>query len=244
VTSSISYDFPGRPAGKSKKRPTYKIYTQNRLLLHGFDGAVGGKTGYTTLAGRTFWGAAERDGHVLAVALLQVRERTETAAKELLTWGFANRTKVTPVGALVDPLPEGGEVTTPTESAAPQPESTSAAGAPSGSTTAASAGIPPLAAALGAAVVLGGLLVWWLRGRRRRPELTSSGMPDLTPNAAPAASPASPPPPAVVLPEPESAVVLPEADPAPAVVAPDLPPAPKPAPTTSGNVKVVRPPKP
>jgi D-alanyl-D-alanine carboxypeptidase (penicillin-binding protein 5/6) len=241
VTSSISYDFPGRPAGKGKKRPTYKIYTQNRLLLHGFDGAVGGKTGYTTLAGRTFWGAAERDGHVLAVTLLQVRERTETAAKDLLTWGFANRTKVTPVGALVDPLPVGGEVTPPTESAAPQPESTSAAGAPSGSTTAASTGIPPLAAALGAAVVLGGLLLWWLRGRRRRPELTSSGMPDLTPNAVPTTSPA---PPSLVLPEPEQTVVLPEPDPAPAAVAPEVPPAPKPAPTTGGNVKVVRPPKP
>jgi hypothetical protein len=98
-------------------------------------------------------------------------------------------------------------------------------------------------------VVLGGLLVWWLRGRRRRPELTSSGMPDLTPNTGPpvpSASPLSPAPPAVVQPGPEPTVVLPEPDPAPAAVAPEVPPVPKPAPapTSGGNVKVVRPPKP
>jgi hypothetical protein len=63
-------------------------------------------------------------------------------------------------------------------------------------------------------------------------------MPDLTPNAAPSAKPA------VVLPEPEPTVVLPEPGPAPAAVAPEAPPAPKPAPTTGGNVRVVRPPKP
>ena len=241
VTASVSYDFPGRPAGKGKKRPTYKIYTQNRLLLHGFDGAVGGKTGYTTLAGRTFWGAAERDGHVLAVTLLQVRDRTETAAKALLTWGFANRTKVTPVGTLVGPRPEGGESVAPSPSAPePVPGETVVAGAV-GSTVARRIGASPA-------------LVAPRRGRARRcgrdvvaaatPAVaTRAVVPDLRTPPAPAASPV------VVLPEPEPEPVVAAAAPtphAPTPVAPEAaapPRRPRPSPPASGgHVRVVRPP--
>ncbi len=232
VTSSISYDFPGRPTSKDKKRSTYKIYTQNRLLLHGFPGAVGGKTGYTTLAGRTFWGAAERNGHLLVVTLLQVQERTEQAAKDLLSWGFANRTKVTPVGVLVDPLPEGGEIVPPTPSAEPQPDSTSVAGGAGSVTTTATSGRSTLLVAAVVAVGVIALAFLWLRSRRRRPPLTSAGMPDLTAPAVPE-PPVALPPEAVVIAEPE-------------VVAPVVTPVPPPAaaPTTSGNVKIVRPPQP
>lgn len=103
--STIEADFPGRmPKKPGKKRPTYKIYTQNRLLLHGFDGAIGVKTGYTTNAGRTYVGAATRDGRTLIVTLMQITEPTEDAAAKLLDWGFANADKVTPVGVLVDPV--------------------------------------------------------------------------------------------------------------------------------------------
>lgn len=106
LTRTVRYDFPGKPVAAGAQRSTYKIYTQNRLLLHRFTGAVGGKTGFTTLAKRTYWGAASRDGHTLAVTLLQIGQPTETAAKALLTWGFANLGKVTPVGELVAPLPD------------------------------------------------------------------------------------------------------------------------------------------
>ncbi|MGD9954946.1 MAG: D-alanyl-D-alanine carboxypeptidase family protein, partial [Candidatus Nanopelagicales bacterium] len=230
VTASVSYDFPGRPAGKNKKRPTYKIYTQNRLLLHGFDGAVGGKTGYTTLAGRTFWGAAERNGHVLAVTLLQVRDRTETAAKALLEWGFANRTKVTPVGTLVEPLPEGGESPAPEASAvAPDAGATVVAGGAAPNAEGSGSPASPLLIALGAAVLAGAGAVWWALARRGRQD----ALPDLRTAAAPRAAE-----PVVVLPErmpdPEPVVAGPAADPAPA--APAAPPA------LGGHVRVVRPP--
>ena len=231
VTASLSYDFPGRPTGKDKQRPTYKIYTQNRLLLHDFPGAVGGKTGYTTKAGRTFWGAAERNGHLLVVTLLQVQERTEQAAKDLLSWGFANRTKVTPVGMLVDPLPEGGELTVPpTPSAEPSPDSTSVAGGTVSSSTPATGGRSTLLVALVVALAVIALALLWLRSRRRPPTLTSAGMPDLT-------APATPEPPVAV---PAETAVIPEPEDQVPVVAPTRPP----APTTSGNVRIVRPPKP
>jgi D-alanyl-D-alanine carboxypeptidase (penicillin-binding protein 5/6) len=103
LTRTVSYDFPGRPVKAGKKRTTYKIYTQNRLLTRGYDGAIGGKTGYTTLAGRTFWGAATRDGRTLVVTILKARGRTEDGARALLDWGFANADTVTPVGTLVEP---------------------------------------------------------------------------------------------------------------------------------------------
>jgi len=105
-------EFPKK--GK-KMRP---IYTTNRLLLGNYPGVVGVKTGFTSNAGRTYVGAATRNGRTLIVSFMGVRERTDVAAAKLLTWGFANADKVTPIGVLVDPIstvaadvePEGGGV--------------------------------------------------------------------------------------------------------------------------------------
>lgn len=107
------------PNVKGKGR--HPIYTTNRLLLHGWRGAIGVKTGFTTKAGRTYVGAAERHGRRLIVTLMGIRESSEWAAKKLLRWGFANADTVTPVGQLVEPgspLPEP----TATASVSPSPE--------------------------------------------------------------------------------------------------------------------------
>jgi D-alanyl-D-alanine carboxypeptidase (penicillin-binding protein 5/6) len=197
LTRSISYDFPGRPPKAGKERKTYKIYTQNRLLLRGYKGTVGGKTGYTTKAGRTFWAAADRGGHTLVVTLLQIRQPTETAAESLLSWGFRNRTTVTPVGSLVDPLPEGA-VPDPQGSAAAPVGSANAAGPTSGGASSTSdAGLPVWVWLLGLLIVAGGAVALLL-GRRR------------TPDGAHAGAPAVPTPP-----EARGATVLPQG-PAPA----------------------------
>jgi D-alanyl-D-alanine carboxypeptidase (penicillin-binding protein 5/6) len=103
LTSRKSADFPGQPVA-SGPRPTYKIYTQNRLLLNGYDGAIGVKTGYTTQAGRTFVAAAERNGRSYVVTLLGTAGRSEPAAAELLDWAFANP-EIASVAQLVDPVP-------------------------------------------------------------------------------------------------------------------------------------------
>jgi D-alanyl-D-alanine carboxypeptidase (penicillin-binding protein 5/6) len=84
-------------------RGTHTIYTTNRMLLSGWRGAIGVKTGFTSRAGRTFVGAAERKGRTLIVTLMGIKEPSDDAAAKLLTWGFRNADKVEPVGILVAP---------------------------------------------------------------------------------------------------------------------------------------------
>lgn len=69
------------------------LVNQNELL-HRYPGAVGGKTGFTDIARKTFVGAAQRDGRRLVVALMHglVKEGGPTywdQAAALLDWGFA-----------------------------------------------------------------------------------------------------------------------------------------------------------
>lgn len=87
-----------------KGRSMRTIYTQNRLLTDGYKGVIGIKTGFTSKAGRTFIGAAERKGVTLIVTILGSQDPTADAARKLLNWGFANIDDVTPVGYL-PPIP-------------------------------------------------------------------------------------------------------------------------------------------
>ncbi len=96
-----SIDFPGKRTGG--KRVIYPIYNHNRMLTDGFDGALGGKSGYTSKAGRTFVAAAERDGHRLLVSLYGIGGNTYTTAEKLLDWGLANADRLEPVGQLAEP---------------------------------------------------------------------------------------------------------------------------------------------
>lgn len=105
VNTRVVEDFPGyMPKNPGDPRPTMAIATQNPLFIQGYEGAIGMKTGWTTEAGRTFIGAAERDGTSLVVTLLNIQSDIYPAASSLLDWGFANIDEVTPVGYLVDPL--------------------------------------------------------------------------------------------------------------------------------------------
>ena len=61
------------------------------------------KTGFTTDAGRTFVGAATRKGRTLIFVGMGIKEQSAVAARKALTWGFANRDALTPVGSLVAP---------------------------------------------------------------------------------------------------------------------------------------------
>jgi serine-type D-Ala-D-Ala carboxypeptidase (penicillin-binding protein 5/6) len=96
-----SVDFPGkREAGK---RVIYPIYNHNRTVIDGFEGSLGGKSGFTSQARRTYVGAAERDGRRLMVSLLNISGNTYTTAETLLNWGFANAGKLSAVGTLPEP---------------------------------------------------------------------------------------------------------------------------------------------
>ena len=101
--STKSHRFPG--GGGSMRT----IYNQNRLLMGGFRGAVGVKTGYTSNAGRTFVGAATRKGTTLIFAGMGIHDGSASAAAKALRWGFKNMGKVTPIGTMVGPIQAAGD---------------------------------------------------------------------------------------------------------------------------------------
>ncbi len=98
--------FPGAVDKKTGQRGSFGIANTDRLLGK-YQGLIGVKNGFTTNAGSTFVGAAERGGRTLLVTVMHPttyqKVYDETAA--LLDWGFAAADKVTPVGRLVDERP-------------------------------------------------------------------------------------------------------------------------------------------
>jgi D-alanyl-D-alanine carboxypeptidase (penicillin-binding protein 5/6) len=64
------------------------VRNHNRLLWD-FDGAIGGKTGYTAAAQKCFVGAVQRNGVTLIVAILGARDQWGDT-KRLLEYGFDN----------------------------------------------------------------------------------------------------------------------------------------------------------
>jgi serine-type D-Ala-D-Ala carboxypeptidase (penicillin-binding protein 5/6) len=95
ATTKLAY-FPATNGGK------YQISNQNHLLWT-YPGALGVKTGYTTLARNTFVGAAQRDGHRLVVTLMNAPHGITADAAALLDWAFQNRAGLHPVGTLIKP---------------------------------------------------------------------------------------------------------------------------------------------
>ncbi|MFI6864946.1 D-alanyl-D-alanine carboxypeptidase family protein [Streptomyces sp. NPDC050421] len=109
--STATAQFPGQQE-KGKKRESFGIQNTNRLLTGAdgvtqYKGVAGVKNGYTTHAGNTFTGVAERNGKVLLVTVMNPSsDETHAVYKEaarLLDWGFAASGKVSPVGELVPP---------------------------------------------------------------------------------------------------------------------------------------------
>ncbi|MBI2087180.1 MAG: D-alanyl-D-alanine carboxypeptidase [Deltaproteobacteria bacterium] len=84
-TSSVNaYASVDRP----KRARHIQIRNHNRLLWT-FDGTIGGKTGYTLAAQKTFVGAVSRNGSTLIVSVLGARDLWGDA-RRLLEYGFEN----------------------------------------------------------------------------------------------------------------------------------------------------------
>jgi D-alanyl-D-alanine carboxypeptidase (penicillin-binding protein 5/6) len=71
-----------------------KVLVNQDELLHRYPGTIGGKTGFTKVARKTFVGAAQRNGRKLVVALMFGLEKQGgptywDQAASLLDWGFA-----------------------------------------------------------------------------------------------------------------------------------------------------------
>ncbi|WP_433195239.1 D-alanyl-D-alanine carboxypeptidase family protein [Nocardia sp. CA-107356] len=100
-------DFPGFPKDPKnpddKDHPGFPIGNDNQLLYN-YDGAIGGKTGFTDDARQTFVAAAQRDGRRLVVTLLKADVlplRPWEQAARLLDYGFA-----LPKSSTIGKLPE------------------------------------------------------------------------------------------------------------------------------------------
>lgn len=96
ITRSANAPFPGESGPVT-------LVNQDEMIFR-YPGMLGGKTGFTDVARKTFVGAAERNGRRLVVAMMYglVKEGGPTywdQATALLDWGFA-QDRSTSIGAL------------------------------------------------------------------------------------------------------------------------------------------------
>jgi len=79
------------PAQPLLRKGGFQFQNENKLIVK-YPGALGGKTGFTTLARHSYVGAAERNGRRLVVTLLGAEARPQRGWQQgaaLLDWGFA-----------------------------------------------------------------------------------------------------------------------------------------------------------
>ena len=154
------------PAQPQLKKPGFQFQNENKLIFN-YPGAMGGKTGFTTVARTSYMSAAQRNGRRLVVTLLGAETRPQRGWQQgaaLLDWGFS-LPKDASVGRLVDP-----------QDVAAAPSTAPAAGGQSASASppsrAEASTRPPraleVAAAAAAAVVLAAAPLALLALRRRR----------------------------------------------------------------------------
>jgi serine-type D-Ala-D-Ala carboxypeptidase (penicillin-binding protein 5/6) len=170
----LKYDQTTSAQFPVSKKKSVGLWNQNSLLAT-YPGAIGGKIGWTSAAGATYVGMAERDGHTLVVTLLHCPALTEIdAAKQLLDWGFKVDGKVTPAGTLVGPL----------KPPAPAPTRTVLAAPPATKAQATGSGPSVLAAAGFSAVALLAAGTGFAYSRRQRPaRAQAAGRAQLRPRA-------------------------------------------------------------
>lgn len=103
-TSSVS----SVSSGKTQRVRHISIRNHNRLLWN-FDGAIGGKTGYTHAAQKTFVGGASRNGTTLIVSVLGSRDLWGDT-RRLLEYGLNNYETLKLTSATHTPLMTRGRV--------------------------------------------------------------------------------------------------------------------------------------
>lgn len=101
ILTAKQAEFPGQPPqDPTKARGDFTIFNNDNLLNRDYPGFLGGKSGFTSQAGRTYVAGAEQDGRRLIVALLGIGGGTTQTAGQLLDWSFANADRLSPIGQL------------------------------------------------------------------------------------------------------------------------------------------------
>ncbi|WP_433797757.1 D-alanyl-D-alanine carboxypeptidase family protein [Actinoplanes sp. CA-252034] len=170
------------PAQKKPKVGGFQFQNENKLIYN-YPGALGGKTGFTTLARHSYVGAATRNGRTLVATLLGAEARPLRGWEQgaaLLDWGFA-----LPAGTSVGKLITPEEVAAAARASSVTTEATSAAGGaavqaahPSGPT-----GLTVVAAVSVAATLIAIPLLLLLTQRRQRRQRSPADQRPPTPAA-------------------------------------------------------------
>ncbi|HQR79581.1 MAG TPA: serine hydrolase [Actinomycetota bacterium] len=101
LLTTREFDFPAQaPADPKQAATTFTIYNHDTLLNSDYPGFLGGKTGFTSQAGRTYVAGAEQNGRRLVVALLGIGGGTTSTARQVLDWSFSAVDQLTPIGQL------------------------------------------------------------------------------------------------------------------------------------------------
>lgn len=92
IDKTLYYDVP---AGQLQQYPDgWRYYMHHRMMKKNdslyYNGIIGGKTGYTSLAGNTLVTCAERDGLKLIAVVLNGHQTHYSDTKAMLDFGFAN----------------------------------------------------------------------------------------------------------------------------------------------------------
>lgn len=133
IISTKTFQFPGYPRNPAipddKDHPGYLMQSQDALLLDDYPGMLGGKTGFTDDARKTFVGAADRNGRrVLIVMMYGLNTRTSSdywdQAKLMFEYGQSAPAEHA-VGQLVEA--SGSTTTTSATTTVPTTSATTAA---------------------------------------------------------------------------------------------------------------------
>ena len=86
ISSSLSYEFPATKAAARTITPGHKMLYPSDSRY--YEGMVGGKTGYTSLAGNTLVTCTEKDGVRLIAVVLKARSTHYGDTKAMLDYGY------------------------------------------------------------------------------------------------------------------------------------------------------------
>lgn len=88
IDTTLTYQFPA-----AKKGAAQTITMGHKMMFPDdsryYEGIIGGKTGYTSIAGNTLVTGAERDGARLVAVVMKSKSTHYTDTKQLLDYGFA-----------------------------------------------------------------------------------------------------------------------------------------------------------
>jgi D-alanyl-D-alanine carboxypeptidase (penicillin-binding protein 5/6) len=110
ILTAKQAEFPAKaPTDPTKARTTFTIYNHDTLLNSGYPGFMGGKSGFTSQAGRTYVAGVQHDGRTFVVALLGIGGGTTETAREVFDWAVANSSSLSPIGTL-PAVPDAPEI--------------------------------------------------------------------------------------------------------------------------------------